>query len=148
MPRCAIRRGTATVRGVTNSSCRRRVWQENHRVYGAYKVWRQLNREGVMVARCTVERLMRAQGLKGVRRGKRLRTTITDDAASRPMDRATRQFRAERPNQSWVSDFTYVSTWQGWQCSVIQGTIPVSAIFHAAPQLESGSLNAFLGQTA
>ncbi|WP_156513297.1 IS3 family transposase [Bordetella ansorpii] len=91
-----------------------RVWQENHRVYGADKVWRQLNREGVMVARCTVERLMRAHGLQGVRRGKRLRTTIADDAASRPMDRVNRQFRAERPNQLWVSDFTYVSTWQGW----------------------------------
>lgn len=91
-----------------------RVWQENHRAYGADKVWRQLNREGVMVARCTVQRLMRAQGLQGVRRGKRLRTTIADDAASRPMDRVNRQFRAERPNQLWVSDFTYVSTWQGW----------------------------------
>ncbi len=73
-----------------------RVWQENHRVYGADKVWRPLNREGVMVARCPVERLMRAQGLQGVRRGKRLRTTIADDAASRPMDRVNRQFRAER----------------------------------------------------
>lgn len=91
-----------------------RVWQENHRVYGADKVWRQLNREGVTVARCTVERLMRAQGLQGVRRGKRLRTTIPDDAASRPVDRVNRQFRADRPNQLWVSDFTYVSTWQGW----------------------------------
>ena len=84
-----------------------RVWQENHRVYGADKVCRQLNREGVMVARCTVERLMSAQGLQGVRRGKRLRTSIADDAASRPMDRVNRQFRAERPNQLWVSDFTY-----------------------------------------
>ncbi|KCB47028.1 integrase core domain protein [Bordetella hinzii 1277] len=91
-----------------------RVWQENHRVYGADKVWRQLNREGVTVARCTVERLMRTQGLQGVRRGKRLRTTIADDAASRPLDRVNRQFRASRPNQLWVSDFTYVSTWQGW----------------------------------
>src|SRR5690606_6147136 len=91
-----------------------RVWQENHRVYGADKVWRQLNREGVVVARCTVERLMRAQGLQGVRRGKRLRTTIPDDASSRPLDRVNRQFRADRPNQLWVSDFTYVSTWQGW----------------------------------
>ncbi|CAP41350.1 integrase, catalytic domain [Bordetella petrii] len=91
-----------------------RVWQENYRVYGADKVWRQLNREGVRVARCTVERLMRAQGLQGVRRGKRLRTTIADDAASRPVDRVNRQFRADRPNQLWVSDFTYVSTWQGW----------------------------------
>ncbi len=91
-----------------------RVWQENHRVYGADKVWRQLNREGVAVARCTVERLMRTQGLQGVRRGKRLRTTIADDAAGRPLDRVNRQFRADRPNQLWVSDFTYVSTWQGW----------------------------------
>jgi transposase InsO family protein len=91
-----------------------RVWQENHRVYGADKVWRQLNREGVAVARCTVERLMRAQGLQGVRRGKQLRTTIADDAAGRPLDRVNRQFRADRPNQLWVSDFTYVSTWQGW----------------------------------
>ena len=91
-----------------------RVWQESHRVYGADKVWRQLNREGVAVARCTVERLMRAQGLQGVRRGKRLRTTVADDTASRPLDRVNRQFRADRPNQLWVSDFTYVSTWQGW----------------------------------
>ncbi|ANN77450.1 transposase [Bordetella flabilis] len=91
-----------------------RVWQENHRVYGADKVWRQLNREGVAVARCTVERLMRAQGLQGVRRGKQLRTTIADDAAGRPLDWVNRQFRANRPNQLWVSDFTYVSTWQGW----------------------------------
>ena len=91
-----------------------RVWQENHRVYGADKVWRQLNRKGITVARCTVERLMRAQGLQGVRRGRRVRTTLTDDTASRPLDRVNRQFRAERPNQLWVSDFTYVSTWQGW----------------------------------
>jgi len=91
-----------------------RVWQENHGVYGADKVWRQLNREGIAVARCTVERLMRIQGLQGVRRGKRVRTTIADDAADRPLDRINRQFHADRPNQIWVSDFTYVSTWQGW----------------------------------
>ncbi len=77
-------------------------------------VWRQLNREGMTVARCTVERLRRAHGLQGVRRGKQLRTTIADDAASRPLDRINRQFRAERSNQLWVSDFIYVSTWQGW----------------------------------
>ena len=88
-----------------------RVWQENHCVYGAEKVWRQLNREGL---RCTVERLMRAQGLQGVRRGKRPRTTFAEDAVSRPLDRVNRQFQASRPNQLWVSDFTYVSTWQGW----------------------------------
>jgi len=91
-----------------------RVWQENHGVYGADKVWRQLNREGITVARCTVERLMRSQGLQGVRRGKRVRTTVPDDAADRPLDRVNRQFHASRPNQLWVSDFTYVSTWQGW----------------------------------
>src|SRR5690606_127227 len=91
-----------------------RVWQENLRVYGADKVWRQLNREGISVARCTVERLMRAQGLQGVRRGKRVRTTIADAKANCPFDRVNRQFHADRPNQLWVSDFTYVSTWQGW----------------------------------
>jgi len=93
----------------------KRVWQDNLRVYGADKVWRQLNREGIAVARCTVERLMRSQGLQGVRRGKRMRTTIAEDAADRPLDRVNRQFQATRPNQLWVSDFTYVSTWQGWQ---------------------------------
>ena len=91
-----------------------RVWQANHQVYGAEKVWRQLNREGVAVARCTVERLMRQLGLQGVRRGKAVRTTIPDPKAPCPLDRVNRQFRAERPNQLWVSDFTYVSTWQGW----------------------------------
>ena len=91
-----------------------RVWQANLRVYGADKVWRQLNREGVVVARCTVERLMRRQGLRGVVRGKVVRTTISDSKAVCPLDRVNRQFKAERPNQLWVSDFTYVSTWQGW----------------------------------
>lgn len=91
-----------------------RVWQANHQVYGAEKVWRQLNREGVAVARCTVERLMRQLGLQGVRRGKAMRTTMPDPKAPCPLDRVNRQFRAERPNQLWVSDFTYVSTWQGW----------------------------------
>ena len=91
-----------------------RVWQANLQVYGADKVWRQMNREGVPVARCTVERLMRHLGLQGVRRGKVVRTTIPDDSAPRPLDRVNRQFKADRPNQLWVSDFTYVSTWQGW----------------------------------
>ncbi len=91
-----------------------RVWHANLQVYGADKVWLQLNREGVTVARCTVERLMRQQGLQGVRRGKAQRTTIADPKAPCPLDRVNRQFRAERPNQLWVSDFTYVSTWQGW----------------------------------
>ncbi len=92
-----------------------RVWKANMQVYGADKVWRQLAREGLPVARCTVERLMRRQGLRGVMRGKVVRTTISDSKAPCPLDRVNRQFRAERPNQLWVSDFTYVSTWQGWQ---------------------------------
>jgi putative transposase len=91
-----------------------RVWQANMRVYGADKVWKQMNRERIAVARCTVERLMKQLGLRGVMRGKRVRTTIADAAAARPLDRVNRQFRADRPNQLWVSDFTYVSTWQGW----------------------------------
>jgi transposase InsO family protein len=91
-----------------------RVWRANMQVYGADKVWRQLAREGTTVARCTVERLMRRQGLRGVMRGKVVRTTISDSKAPCPLDKVDRQFRAERPNQLWVSDFTYVSTWQGW----------------------------------
>jgi putative transposase len=91
-----------------------RVWRANREVYGADKVWRQLGREGHPVARCTVERLMRKQGLRGVVRGKVVRTTISDSKAPCPLDRVNRQFKAERPNQLWVSDFTYVSTWQGW----------------------------------
>jgi len=91
-----------------------RVWQANLQVYGADKVWKQLNREGVSVARCSVERLMRRQGLQGARRGKTVRTTVSDRSACCPLDRVNRQFKADRPNQLWVSDFTYVSTWQGW----------------------------------
>jgi len=90
------------------------VWNANLQVYGADKVWKQMNREGIEVARCTVERLMRCLGLRGVRRGKVVRTTISDNKAPCPLDKVNRQFRAERPNQLWVSDFTYVSTWQGW----------------------------------
>src|SRR5512144_1447923 len=92
----------------------RRVWDENFQVYGARKVWRQLLREGMVVARCTVERLMRHNGLKGVVRGKPVRTTISDQATPGPLDRVKRQFRADRPNALWVSDFTYVLTWQGF----------------------------------
>jgi transposase InsO family protein len=92
----------------------RRVWDANMQVYGADKVWKQLNREGIRVARCTVERLMRAMGLAGVVRGKVVRTTVQDGKAVCPLDRVNRQFKAQRPNQLWVSDFTYVSTWQGW----------------------------------
>ena len=90
-----------------------RVWASNLRVYGYRKVWRQMRREGVAVARCTVQRLMRLKGLQGARRGKRVRTTVPDPKAPCPLDRVNRQFHAERPNQLWVSDFTYVSTWQG-----------------------------------
>ena len=91
-----------------------RVWQANLQVYGADKIWRQLNREGISVARCTVERLMRRQGLRGVMRGKVVRTTISTPKTTCPLGRVNRQFKAERPNPLWVSDFTYVSTWQGW----------------------------------
>ena len=91
-----------------------RVWQVNLRVYGADKVWRQLHREGTHVARCTVERLMRRLDLHGVRRGRSMRTTVADAAVPCPLDRVNRQFKADRPNQLWVSDFTYVSTWQGF----------------------------------
>ena len=91
-----------------------RVWRANLQVYGADKVWRQLAREGFEAARCTVERLMRKLGIQGVRRGKVVRTTLSDSAAPCPLYKVNRQFRAERPNQLWVSDFTYVSTWQGW----------------------------------
>jgi len=90
------------------------VWQANKQVYGADKVWKQMNREGVGIARCTVERLMKRLGLQGARRGKVVRTTISDMKAPCPLDRVNRQFKADRPNQLWVSDFTYVSTWQGW----------------------------------
>ena len=91
-----------------------RVWQANMQVYGAEKVWKQMNREDMAVARCTVERLMCRLGLEGVRRGKTVRTTTPDTSAQCPLDRVNRQFNANRPNQLWVSDFTYVSTWQGW----------------------------------
>ena len=91
-----------------------RVWQVNRSVYGADKVWKQMNREGLSIARCTVERLMKRLGLQGVRRGKVVRTTISNMKAPCPLDRVNRIFKADRPNQLWVSDFTYVSTWQGW----------------------------------
>ena len=92
----------------------RRVFEENFRVYGVRKVWRQLRREGFDVARCTVARLMRAMGLAGVIRGKPVRTTVSDRAAPCPLDRVNRQFRAPAPNMLWVSDFTYVATWTGF----------------------------------
>lgn len=92
-----------------------RVWQENRAVYGVRKVWNQLKREGQRVARCTVARLMRHLGLAGAVRGRKFKvTTIPDLAAARPRDLVTRQFRAERPNQLWVADLTYVATWRGF----------------------------------
>lgn len=92
----------------------RRVHAANYGVYGARKVWKQLNREGVTVARCTVERLMRREGITGLIRGAKRRTTVPDPAAPRPPDLVKRAFVAARPNQLWVSDLTYVRTFEGW----------------------------------
>jgi putative transposase len=92
----------------------RRVFEENFAVYGVRNVWRQLRREGVDVARCTVARLMRQMGLKGAVRGKPARTTFSDKTAPCPLDRVNRQFHARAPNMLWLSDFTYVATWAGF----------------------------------
>ena len=91
-----------------------RVFEENFSVYGVRKVWRQLEREGFDVARCTVARLMRAMGLQGVIRGKSVKTTVSDKAAPCPLDHVNRQFKVPRPNVLWLSDFTYVATWAGF----------------------------------
>ena len=91
-----------------------RVWDENRRLYGARKIWRQLRREGIEVARCTVERLMRQLGIAGAVRGRKHKTTIPDEAAARPADLVQRDFTASRPNQLWVADLTYVATWEGF----------------------------------
>lgn len=108
--RCPARaRQDAVLRGEVQ-----RVWEENRQAYGARKVWKQMGREGWQVARCTVARLMRGLGIRGVIRGKGVKTTMQDKALPCPQDRVNRQFRAERPNQLWVSDFTYVSTWAGF----------------------------------
>ena len=92
----------------------RRVWDENHQVYGPRKVWRQLRRQGTGVARCTVERLMRGMGLHGVVRGRKFKTTIGGDTAVCPADLVQRDFTATRPNELWVADLTYVATWNGF----------------------------------
>jgi transposase InsO family protein len=92
----------------------RRVYEANFKVYGARKVWRQLNREAIDVARCTVERLMKRLGLQGVRRGAKRRTTLSDAGQQRPLDLVNRQFTATRPNQLWVADITFVATWAGF----------------------------------
>ena len=92
----------------------RRVWNGNFQVYGARKVWRQLNREGIRTARCTVERLMREMGLEGAVRGRKVRTTVPDVTAERPADLVNREFKANRPNKLWVADLTFVATWSGF----------------------------------
>lgn len=91
-----------------------RVFEENFSVYGVRKVWRQMQREGFEVARCTVARLMKTMGLSGVIRGKTVRTTMSDKAALCPLDHVNRQFQALAPNRLWVSDFTYVASWTGF----------------------------------
>jgi len=92
----------------------RRVWEDNFRVYGVRKVWRQMKREGVDVARCSVERLMRQLGLEGAVRGRRVRTTIPAETGAQPADLVMRDFTARRPNRLWVADLTYVATWRGF----------------------------------
>ena len=91
-----------------------RIWDHNFRVYGVRKVWRQLKREGFEVARCTVARLMRDLGLRGVVRGRKVKTTVPDELLDRPLDRVNRQFNVFRPNALWVADLTYVATWRGF----------------------------------
>ena len=92
----------------------RRVFETNFHVYGVRKIWRQMRREEISLARCTVERLMRQMGLRGVIRGKPVRTTISDKAAPCPRDHVNRQFHAPAPDRLWLSDFTYVATWAGF----------------------------------
>ncbi|WP_200300606.1 IS3 family transposase, partial [Streptomyces adelaidensis] len=89
----------------------RKIFDDNYRVYGARKIWRALNRQGHVVARCTVERLMREAGITGAVRGKKVITTIPGDQADRAPDRLNRKFVADAPNKCWVADFTYVATW-------------------------------------
>jgi len=91
-----------------------RVWEENHRNCGTRKVWKHLKREGIPVARCKVERLMKQLGLRGVRRGKRCKTTIPDEAAHKRLDLVQRVFATNHPNQLWVADITHVATWSGF----------------------------------
>ena len=108
------RRSTRQKRDTNLQEAIRRVWDSNSSVYRARKVWHQLRRDGYEVARCTVERLMHQMGLRGVVRGKKKRTTIASDKDIRPLDLVRRQFHADRPNQLWVADFTYVATWAGF----------------------------------
>jgi len=92
----------------------RRVWEANYQVYGARRVYKQLHREGHRIARCTVARLMPCIGIRGVQRGKKHFTTTPDTTAPRPPDLVDRRFVASRPNQLWLADITYASTWEGW----------------------------------
>jgi transposase InsO family protein len=92
----------------------KRVWEDNFRVYGARKVWLQLNRDGIEIARCTVARLMKVLGIQGVRRGRRIVTTVSDELLERPRDAVNRDFAVSRPNALWVADLTYVATWRGF----------------------------------
>ena len=91
-----------------------RVWKQNYKVYGVRKVWHQMRREGIDVARCTVARLMKDMGIEGVIRGKNPKTTTPDKSQPCPLDKVNRQFKAPAPNMLWVSDFTHVTTWQGF----------------------------------
>ena len=92
----------------------RRVFESNYQVYGARKIWVQLNREGIRVARCTVERLMRQAEISGARRGRTPKTTVSEDLAGKPLDLVDRQFKVMKPNRLWVADITYVKTHQGF----------------------------------
>jgi putative transposase len=110
-----MRRSTRALRDDELKATIRRIWTENHQVYGPRKVWRQMGREGLRAARCRVRRLMREMGLAGAVRGRAwVRTTQADPAAERPADLVDRHFTATRPNQLWVADFTYVATWRGF----------------------------------
>jgi putative transposase len=107
-----------------------RVFDDNFRVYGVRKVWRQMRREGFDVARCTVARLMKSMGIEGVIRGKPVKTTIPDKAAPCPLDHVNRQFRVPAPNRLWVSDFIYVATWQGFVYGQIQTVVATGVSVH------------------
>ena len=128
-------------RDITLKTEIRRAYEENFRVYGVRKVWRQLLREGIAVARCTVARLMRTMGLRGVVRGKTIRTTVSNAATPCPLDRVNRQFKAPCPNALWVSDLTYVATWAVSSMSPLSST-PMRAASHgsgfARPRTGSG----------
>jgi putative transposase len=109
------KRAARTIRDEVLKAIILRIWREHDQAYGAHKVWKQMGREGLREARCRVRRLMRALGLRGVVRGRAWTTTTqADTAAARPADLVNREFRATRPNQLWVSDFTYIATWAGF----------------------------------